>query len=225
MKELWNIVGETKPSALLNLVLDPVQQPLVHLPCSVNFSPGHVHWSFQDMLVKDADKHFFICGTTGSGKTTQIRLFLQSIAPRLLAGANEQIVIFDAKGDILPILSGLGFGDENKDLWVLNPFDVRSCKWNLAESMQSPALARYLGALLVPAEQSSSAPFFWQAAREMVCAVAMGLTEVAGKDWTFRDLIAPSTRRSLSAPSARGTSGPICGPRCSLTTTNTSWAC
>ena len=189
MKELWNIVGETKPSALWNLVLEPVQQPLVHLPCSVNFSPNLVHWSFQDMPVKDADKHFFICGTTGSGKTTQIRLFLQSIAPRLLAGANEQIVIFDAKGDILPILSGLGFDVEGGNVHVLNPFDVRSCVWNLAESMQSPALARYLGALLVPAEKRSSAPFFWQAAREIVCAVAMGLSQVAGKNWTFRDLI------------------------------------
>jgi len=191
MNGLLNLAGNTQPSRLWSIIGGPIADPAGQpdIPCSVNFSPHHVHWAFQDMPIRHADKHFLIAGPTGAGKTSMIRLFLQSIAPRLQQGENEQIIIYDAKGDILPVLSGLGFDDEGPDIWIMNPFDARAGVWDIAEAMQSPALARYLGSILVPAEERSSAPFFWQAARELVWAVTIALTESRRAAWTFRDLI------------------------------------
>lgn len=191
MDELLNLFGETEPSKFWNLIADPrvPTWPIPHIPCSVDFSPDHVHWAFQDMPIQHADKHFLVAGASGSGKTTLIRLFLQSIVPRIQKGANEQIIIYDAKGDVLPMLSGLGLNDEGDNVWVMNPFDVRGRVWSIAEAMQSPAMARYLGTMLVPAEEHSSAPFFWQASRELLWAVTVALSETRRADWTLRDLI------------------------------------
>jgi type IV secretory pathway TraG/TraD family ATPase VirD4 len=205
MSLLRNLVAPTPPSAFMERLLGP--EPAAGAsPYASPFSPHQVQWAFQNMPVRHADKHFFVCGTTGSGKTTLIRLFLQSIAPRLRSGLNEQIVLFDPKGDILPILSGLGFGDESGEVWVMNPFDARSCQWDMAGATRNPALARYLATLLIPEEKNSTAPFFWQAAREIVCAVVNALNEIAGADWTFRDLLcAFDDQRHVSAVCRRHT--------------------
>lgn len=156
-----------------------------------------------------ATKHYLICGTTGSGKTTAIELFLRSIARRFRprrappeqSGPSvarpvrsrrappEQLILFDAKSDVVPTLAALGLRPEDEQVWILNPNDVRSAVWNVAEATSDPLLARQFATLLVPEEKRASTPYFTDAARELVYAVLMALNHVASTAWTLRDLL------------------------------------
>ena len=139
----------------------------------------------------EAPKHFMICGTTGSGKTTAIELFLRSIAPRFQAGRQppEQLILFDAKCDMMPLLAALGLGRDAGNVWLLNPIDERSAYWNIGEAIDSPVMARHLATLLVPEERHSSAPYFADAGRELVYAVLLALGSIAGPKWNLRDVL------------------------------------
>ena len=70
--------------------------------CVTHFDPQHVFWAMHNLPVLEARQHFLISGVIGSGKTVTIQLFLQSIAPRFgpRASTPEQLIIFDAKGDM-----------------------------------------------------------------------------------------------------------------------------
>jgi hypothetical protein len=160
-------------------------------PAAIEFNDQLMFWALRNLPVADAVKHFMICGTVGSGKTTLIKLFLQSIAPRFQKdrAESEQLIVFDAKCDIVPTLAALGYQPTDPNVWLMNPFDERAAVWNIAEAVQLPAMARYLATLLVPEEKNSTAPYFSNAAREIVYAVIVALNTLRGSNWTFRDLL------------------------------------
>ena len=160
-------------------------------PCSVEFQEELIYWAMHNLPATEATKHFLICGTTGSGKTTAIRLFLQSIAPRFLATRKtpEQLVLFDAKCDLIPQLAALGLRPDQEGVWILNPIDQRGAVWNLGEAAQTPMLARHIATLFVPPESRSSAPYFADAARQLVFAVILGLNRILASTWSLRDLL------------------------------------
>ncbi len=159
--------------------------------CAVNFDPGSFCWGLCDLPLKRATENMCTIGMIGSGKTTEIRLFLQSIAPRFTQSSsfNEQLIIYDFKGNALPILDELGIGPDREDVWILNPFDERAAKWNVGAAINSPAMARYFATLLVPHEPKSTAPYFNNAARQIVCWTAIALMKIKPGDWSLRDLI------------------------------------
>ena len=161
------------------------------LPCCTYFHEELIYWAMRNLPVTEAVKHFLICGVSGSGKTTAIKLFLQSIAPRFQARRErpEQLILFDYKGDAIPMLASLGLYPEDENVWILNPGDERGARWNLGEAAQSPALARRLATLLVPEEKHSNAPFFADGARSLVYAAILALNKISGPRWTFRDLL------------------------------------
>ena len=113
-------------------------------PCAVGFDPDTIFWAMNNLPATEAPKHLLMCGTVGSGKTKTIQLFLQSIAPRFLPGHRqaEQLIVFDAKGDMIPRLATLGLPPEDENVWILNPFDSRAAVWNLGETINTPAMAR-----------------------------------------------------------------------------------
>jgi len=183
--------------------------------CAVCHNDQEMFWAMQNLPVKEAPKHFLICGTIGSGKTIGIQLFLQSIAHRFHSGNSvpEQLIVFDAKCDIIPVLAAMGLRPEDENVWILNPFDERSATWNIGEAVQMPAMARALAHLLAPENKRSNAPFFGDSARELIYAVILALNKSAGPDWTLRDLLCaldsseriasvtanhPSAKRSVS---------------------------
>jgi hypothetical protein len=175
-------------------------------PCAISFDEDMVYWAMRNIPVTEAVKHFLVCGAIGTGKTTTIDLFLQSIAPRFKPGRNtsEQLIIFDAKCDIIPKLASLGFSldedSEKTNIWLLNPYDKRGATWAIAEAVKSPLMARHFATLLVPEEKNSTAPFFWSASRQLVYAVLLALNRIAGTDWTLRDLLcALISRERISA--------------------------
>lgn len=155
------------------------------------FDPETVFWAMRALPATEAVKHFLVCGAIGSGKTITLRLLLQSIARRFHSGAGgaEQLIVFDAKGDMVSLLQGLGLSTEDDHVHLLNPFDERSSVWNLGEATQSPLMARALAALLIPEERNTTAPYFTDASRELVHAVLLALNQVAGTAWSFRDLL------------------------------------
>ena len=159
--------------------------------CALDFDERYVCWALQNLPVAEARQHFLVSGIIGSGKTIAIQLFLQSIAPRFHAGAAhpEQLIIFDAKGDVVSRLAALGLGPDAPNVWILNPFDARSAVWDLSEALDSPAMARNFASLVIPEEKGSTAPFFTNAARELIIAVIIALNEVAPARWTLRDLL------------------------------------
>jgi type IV secretory pathway TraG/TraD family ATPase VirD4 len=160
-------------------------------PCCQSFDENLIFWAMRNLPAVEAVKHFLICGATGSGKTVAIKLFLQSIAPRFLAhsGRAEQLILFDFKGDALPMLASMGLRFEDGNVWLLNPGDERGARWNLGEAAFTPALARRLATLLVPEEPRSNAPFWADGARELTYATIQALNQLCGTRWTFRDLL------------------------------------
>jgi type IV secretory pathway TraG/TraD family ATPase VirD4 len=147
-----------------------------------------------NLPVSEAVKHFLACGTVGSGKTTTIQLFLQSIAKRFRMGSErpEQLIVFDAKGDMIPRLEALGLKSDDPNFWIFNPFDTRGAVLDLGDAVQTPAMARYLSSILVPEERNSTAPYFFTTAQQIVYWIAVSLARIrrrTGKNWTLRDLL------------------------------------
>ena len=169
------------------------------------FDPNQMYWAMRNLPVTEALKHLAIIGVTGSGKTTLIQLFLQSIARRFQPGFEqpEQLILFDGKCDAIPQLASLGFYPEDENVYILSPHDERCAVWDLAEGTKTPLMARHLASLLVPRETHSSAPYFWEAARDLVYAVILGLNH-SEQNWTFRDLIcALDTQERIQRITAR----------------------
>lgn len=184
MSSFWDLFTSDEPQS------QQQQDPWLSL-CAVDFDPNYFCWGLSDVPIKRSTEHLVCCGMISSGKTTLIRLFLQSIAPRFKPAHphNEQLIIFDAKGNALPILDGLGISPDREDVWILNPFDKRGVKWNIGAAINSPAMARYFASLIVPHEPRSTAPYFNNAARQIVCWTAIALTQIKAEAWTLRDLI------------------------------------
>ncbi len=162
-------------------------------------------WAMRNLPEKEATKHLLVMGTIGSGKTSAIKLFLQSIAPRFLRDWKrpEQLIIFDAKCEVISQLAALGLRPEHDNVYILNPDDERGAVWDLGDAVRTPALARHFASLLVPEEPRSSAPYFSEGARLLVYAVILALNRLAGSHWTFRDLLcAMDSREHIAAISA-----------------------
>jgi len=189
--------SEQKPGALLRLLTAPGQdlttedlQP-AQPPKEVTFHEDNFWWGFRRVPIKEAAKGLLLCGCVGSGKTTIIDLFLRSIAPRFLPGRArpEQLIISDVKTENLPLLAASGLRPHCKNFWLLNPFDKRGAILSISEMVKIPAMIRYFGGLIIPREPNSTAPYFPDAARELVFAVILALNVIKGSSWSFRDLL------------------------------------
>jgi len=164
-------------------------------------------WALRNLDIEEAVKHLAIIGCTGSGKSTLIQLFLQSVAPRFRAKRSqpEQLIIFDGKSEVLPDLAALGLNpeDSHENVYVLNPNDRRCAVWDFAEATRTPFMARYLAALLVP-QENSNAPYFADSARDLIFAVLLALSVPGNLRWEFRDVIcALDSRERILSVTAR----------------------
>jgi type IV secretory pathway TraG/TraD family ATPase VirD4 len=178
----WSLFTKDEPASE---PVPPAEPPMPIAP------PETFFWAMRDLPVTEAMKHFLICGATGTGKTLTIKLFLRSIANRFKGGKStpEQLIVFDAKGDMAPILAEMGLFVDAPNVHVLNPYDERSSVWSLGEATQTPVMARAVAALLIPEERNTTAPYFADAARELVYAVLLSLNKIAGTKWDLRDLL------------------------------------
>ena len=198
----WNLFTDVKPSAGPAAAAQGQTSP-----SALFFHEELMFWALRNLPIEEAVKHLVIIGCIGSGKSTLIQLYLQSLAPRFRAERREpeQLIIFDGKCEALPQLAALDLNpeDERQNIYILNPNDERCAVWDLAEATRTPLMARYLASLLVP-EERSNAPFFPDSARDLIFAVLLGLGVPGNPKWDFRDLIcALDSRERIRAITAR----------------------
>jgi type IV secretory pathway TraG/TraD family ATPase VirD4 len=129
--------------------------------------------------------HFLLVGAPGSGKTVSLRMLMQSILPQVRPGSGWRAIIYDAKQDILPILSGMKL---SCPVVTLNALDRRGVAWDMAKDIDSYAVALQVAANLVPDEQGHNA-FFVKAARDLLAAVMIAFHLHRPGEWLLTDVI------------------------------------
>lgn len=101
------------------------------------------------------NRHVFIVGSTGTGKTTLLKNVLLKLRER-----NEKAIVFDIKGDYLSC-----FYDKEKD-YILNPLDLRCANWNIFNDLKTDKLAYSFAASIIP-EGFGENKYFNDAARDL----------------------------------------------------------
>lgn len=144
--------------------------------------------------------HFLLAGAPGSGKTVSLRLLMQSVLPHICPGSKMRALIYDAKQDILEILSGMNL---HCPVVTLNPFDLRGSAWDMARDIYSYATSLQVAANLIPEEEGHNS-FFVKAARDLLAAVMIALHLSRPGKWALADVVLilsdkDATRRLLEA--------------------------
>ena len=105
-------------------------------------------------------RHFFIGGTSGTGKTNLISIVIQHLKAR-----NEKVIVYDAKdGEFVA-----KFFNPKTDL-IFNPFDSRSLHWNVFDMITNDSDFDSLAASVVPRTFIKDM-FFVNAARTLLSGI------------------------------------------------------
>jgi type IV secretory pathway TraG/TraD family ATPase VirD4 len=139
-----------------------------------------------------ATSHFAFVGTTGSGKTTLIRLLLQSSLRSIGTGVDARAIVYDAKQDVVPQLAAIA---PRADIVITNPFDRRGVAWDVCRDVREPQVAVEFAFTLIPAVPESQ-PFFSDAARDLVYGTILSFM-LSGRVWTLADLLRVVRSRRL----------------------------
>ena len=110
----------------------------------------------------------------------------ETIPPTPYSGDGHRAMIYDAKGDMVSLLSGMGL---RCPVVILNPLDARSAAWDVAKDIASPATARQFATILIPEDKNASQPFFANAARDLIGQMVLALIQIKPGEWTLRDLV------------------------------------
>lgn len=145
-----------------------------------------INWLGLQLPEHFAEQHFLLVGATGSGKTVALRLLIQSVLSSIIPGSDRRMLIYDAKQDILEILSGIPLFCP---VVILNPFDARSVAWDIAKDITNPGIALQIAAILIQEERGDNS-FFCKAARDLLAAVFIALHAKQPGNWTLADVVA-----------------------------------
>ena len=132
-----------------------------------------------------------VIGSTGSGKTTIIRLLLKSIIPRIgkPGEKSKRALVYDNKREYVSLVHAM---EPTASLVVFNPFDSRTYAWDISADVTNARHANSIASILIPEEVNSQQPFFADAARAVLSAVMVAFAKMKEKDkqpWTLRDVI------------------------------------
>ncbi len=108
------------------------------------------------MPVSAENKHIFIVGRPGSGKTLIIRRVINDLRKR-----GDKMIIYDFKGDFI-----CKFYDPQRD-YILNPVDKRCVKWTIFNDIHTFADLETVCASIVPTEGVKE-PFWPLSARDVL---------------------------------------------------------
>lgn len=166
-----------------------------------------------------ATSHFFLVGGTGSGKTLNLNMMMQSVLPPIWNGlgrawgeataekattrpkvdhVDQRAVIFDVKQDMVSTLLALGIPTER--MRIFNPFDHRCYAWDMARDIDAPDTALQLASILIAEDTRETNRYFSDAARDLLCGIIQvfiekgetreaGTTGAGGAAWHLADLI------------------------------------
>jgi len=137
---------------------------------------------------EDEVKGFAYVGAPGSGKTLNIRLHMQAALAGVGKGSDHRALIFDAKGDMPQILSGMGFGIDGPSslVRILHPYDTRSCRWAMHRDITDLKTVNEIVPLFIPSGNSKD-PIWEQLGRALLEGVFQTFI-LSGKPWTLRDV-------------------------------------
>ena len=151
---------------------------------------GPIYWAFQELPLDAATQHFMVTGSTGSGKTTVIRLLMKSILPTIKKeGRTKRALVYDGKREYVSFIYDL---EPHADVIIFNPFDVRSFAWDISSDVTTARHANAIASILIPEEPNSQQRFFPDAAKSLLATIMIALArrkQDDGKPWTLRDVI------------------------------------
>lgn len=178
---------ETAPTTIRGTDLTSHAEAMRHAAILRAASPNDgTFWWGGLALPQSADEgNFLVVGAMGSGKTTMLRHMMQTLLPQVGRTPDWRALIYDPKGDMLALLSGM---DLPAELHILNPFDARSSAWDMARDVTDPGTALQVASILIPAEDTQN-PFFPNAARAILAGVMKALMSNAGTRWTLADVV------------------------------------
>jgi type IV conjugative transfer system coupling protein TraD len=110
--------------------------------------------------------HAMLIGTTGSGKTTELRSLVSQMRER-----QDTAVIFDLTGAYVET-----FYDPARDT-ILNPMDLRCPSWSIFNDCRTHSEFTAAAAALIPSDGGSSEPFWAMAARTLFIEMCIRLQE------------------------------------------------
>lgn len=121
-------------------------------------------------LVKGKEtSHILITGTIGSGKSNTFHTLLPQIRKR-----GDKAIIVDLEGEMVA-----RYYRQGEDL-LLNPFDARSCYWDLWQELESEPLYEVFACAVIPPSKHLNDPFWENAARKVLIS-ALKMCKEKGK--------------------------------------------
>ena len=151
---------------------------------------GSVTWVRIDIPPTQTSNHFLAVGTTGSGKTTVLRLLMQDALGDVGTG-DCRALVYDAKQDMVSILSGILPMDR---VIIANPFDDRGARWEMAEDLDEPRTILEAVHTLFP-QVKDSTQFFHDACISITYHVLLSWY-LSGFQYQFADLLRVLKRKS-----------------------------
>lgn len=125
-------------------------------------------------MPRDAETtHTFIMGRPGTGKTVLLSSILERVRER-----GEKAVIYDPKGDYTRKF----YNPERGDV-IFNPFDERSCNWNLFDEIKKPTDFEAIGYSLIAKNEGDKDPFWTDGAREIFRCILKYLYKTGQRDY------------------------------------------
>ncbi len=146
--------------------------------------PMAFQWGPFQLSDQETESHFLGLGTTGSGKTLNLRLLQQSVLPYVGQGLGYHALVYDAKQDQLPIIAG--YCDPSR-IKLFNAYDARSVAWDMAKDVVRSPVAMEIAFTLFP-DVSDNSPFFRNAARHLAWGIMCSFL-LSKLDWSFADLL------------------------------------
>ena len=89
-------------------------------------SPAPVFWGGRWLPEQNQKYHFAITGTTRSGKSLLLSLYLRSVLSQITRGSDRRLILFDPKNELHPYI----FDHAQVPVFYLLPSDRRSCRWD-----------------------------------------------------------------------------------------------
>lgn len=160
-----------------------------------------IPWGPWDLPLEHREDHFLLMGTSGAGKTLSLTKQYAAILPYITPESSERALIYDKKGDTLPILCRLkerGLIHPEIPIYYFNPEDARSHAWDVRADVNTVPLNqldshfhRIVTNLFPPPNNSASqhAEFFHNRLVQLAKLVLHGFA-IAQIPWTLRDFFA-----------------------------------
>ena len=158
-----------------------------------------IPWGPWELSLAQREDHFLFMGTSGAGKTLSLTKQYAAILPHVTPESSERALIYDKKGDTLPILCRLkerGLIHPQTPIYFFNPQDARSHAWDVAADVNTLPLNQLDGHFhrivtnLFPIPGRSAdkhAHFFHNKLIELAKFILHGFA-TAGISWSLRDL-------------------------------------